>query len=276
MKRIPLALWALLFGASCEAEPWVVATQANWERDGDRRDAGPPPSMIDQCPTVEVLRARRIAQYPRLAPSAAHVGRWRGTLSGSSAAGFPGVDVQLSVDTDGSGSFRFESESPLVPPGSAAEAYLCDGSVSGGICGSASGFVGGFDYAIEAARSRGDVLSFVIVDADPWDGWCRLQEATQRSNPDAECGLSWDALPGVPRWSSAGCELAVDGVIQPIDCGRMYALERCACGRDGCIASFTTAVDVGLLGSPGGDVLEGALWFKNGAEAASLRLLRER
>jgi hypothetical protein len=120
------------------------------------------------------------------------------------------------------------------------------------------------------------VLSFSIVDADPWDEWCSLQTPIARDEPFIACGVAFDALPpSSERWSETGCTLALETGSEAIDCGRMYSLERCECARDGCIASAATWIDVGLRLSADGDDLSGSLWFKNETDAAALRLSRQ-
>jgi hypothetical protein len=206
--------------------------------------------------------------------SAAHLGSWHGELSGSAAGGFPATEIELELRSDATGSLSFEGVPPPPEPESSDRGYLCDGRVSGGVCGSVSGFVGGFAYALQALMSRGDVVSFSIVDADPWEAWCNLQTPLARPEPFFDCGIAYEALPpGSERWSPDGCWMTLDTGTEPLDCGRMYSLERCQCARDGCIASFAAPVEVGLRLTDTGE-LAGSFWFKNETEAATIRLQR--
>ena len=162
-------------------------------------------------------------------------------------------------------------------PDDPTEGYLCDGSVSGGICGTPSGFVGGFEYELQGVAARGRVLSFVVLDADPWARWCELQTPVERADASQPCGFSWDIVPlSMERWAATGCEqVDAAGNAEPIDCSLMYALERCKCAFDGCFASFYSGIEVGLNLSSDAQELSGSLWFKSNVDAALLRLRRE-
>ncbi len=264
--------------SACGADPWVLAS----ERTPNDAPALPPPRMggfaggVPQCEEVRDLQQQRAARSRSKARlDAAHLGTWRGELSGDAAAGFPAKDVELELRSDATGSLSFDGVPPPPEPESNDGGYLCDGRVSGGVCGSVSGFVGGFAYALEAPMSRGSVLSFSIVDADPWEAWCNLQTPLARPEPFFDCGIAFEALPpGSERWSPDGCWTVLDTGTEPIDCGRMYSLERCQCARDGCIASFAERVEVGLRLTDTGE-LAGSLWFKNETDAASIRLHRD-
>jgi hypothetical protein len=256
----------------------VLASERVPEQGGESapRSGGSFAGGAPECEAVGDLRAERaLWGSSTLVLNAAHVGTWSGELSGDAAPSFPATEVRLEVRHDATGSLSFEGVAPPPAPEDAEAGYLCDGSVSGGECGSVSGFVGGFAYPLEATLSRDLVLSFSLVDADPWDVWCSRQAPRARPDPFFECGVAFEALPpGSERWSPDGCWLStVDGQFEPIDCGRMYSLERCECARDGCIASSESRVEVGLRLTEE-DELRGSLWFKNETDAASLRLQR--
>lgn len=275
MRR--LTIGAAASAVACGADPWVVASERVPQVDdslpprmGGSFAGGPP-----DCADTAALRAeRRFWGSPNTVIDVEHVGIWIGELSGSSAPDFPGTRATLELRADATGSFQIEGMPPTAPD-TPELGYLCDGSVSGGVCGSVSGFVAGFAYPLERAISRGQVLSFSLVDADPWEPWCNLQVPFTRAEPFVDCGVAFDALPpGSARWSPAGCELALATGTEEIDCGRMYSLARCECARDGCIASSETWIDVGLRLSADAAELSGSLWFKNETDAAALRLRR--
>lgn len=272
-RRATIAVTA----SACGVEPWIVASER-----GPRAEdpvvpapmgtvAGGPPDCAD---TAALIAERMMTNDSDPAIGPEHVGVWVGELSGSGAPDFPGTRATLELRADATGSLWIEGAPPPAPD-SAEGSYLCDGSVSGGVCGSVSGFVGGFAYPLERVMARENVLSFSIVDADPWEPWCNLQTPIARPEPFIDCGVAFDALPpGSERWAPQGCQLALDTGSTPIDCGRMYSLARCECARNGCIASSKSRIDVGLRLSGDAAELAGSLWFKNETDAATLRLRR--
>jgi hypothetical protein len=205
---------------------------------------------------------------------AQHVGRWRGTLAGAAAASFPSLTLELVLEASGAGTLLFEgaAATDAVDPSSG---YLCTSESSGVVCGSASGFVGGFAYPLAGARSRDGVLSFVLVGADPWGAWCALSPPVRWSDPSQACGFSFGVRPPAEtRWSSAGCSRIGPEEAEAIDCALMYALERCRCGRDACYAAFEPGIEVGLALSEDQQVLAGSLWYESELDAAPLELRR--
>jgi len=272
---IALAVAGLL--GACEAAPWVVASESSPESDAPLpRTSGSFAGGVEPCESLAGLAERRATWGAPLASSASHAGLWRGSISGSAALAFPAFEVGLELLPDGSGSLWFESASAPPEPENAEAGYLCNGSVSGGVCGSVSGFVGGFAYPLETVAARGNILSFSIVDADPWQDWCSQQQPIARADPFVGCGTAFDALPpGDEHWSPEGCQVTFDTGSEPIDCDRMYSLERCQCAPDGCVASFASWIEVGLRSSPDRAELSGSLWFKDETDAALLRLRRQ-
>jgi len=262
---------------ACGAEPWVVASERVPQVDDSlpprmRTVAGGPPDCAD---TAALLSERRIWSSESMVLDGEHVGVWAGELSGSGAPDFPGTRATLELRSDFTGSFWIEGPAPPAPD-DGERSYLCDGSVSGGVCGSVSGYVAGFAYPLERVMSRGQILSFSIVDTDPWELWCNLQAPFTRAEPFIACGVAFDAVPpNSERWAPEGCELALDSGNEPIDCGVMYSLARCQCARNGCIASFMSRIEVGLRLSEDGGELSGSLWFKDETDAATLRLSRQ-
>jgi hypothetical protein len=124
---------------------------------------------------------------------------------------------------------------------------------------------------------RDGVVSFLVIDADPWGAWCESQAPVESVDTREACGHSFAALPlAMESWSPQGCAtIAADGKSEPIDCDIMYALERCQCAFDGCFASFDTGIEVGMALSGDGQELRGPLWFKSNVDAALLRLTRQ-
>lgn len=269
-------LGVCLSSLACRGGRWVIAD----ESPPDVLDAGHlerhDASIADVgCPTVASLDAERARANPATIIDARHVGLWRGSLAGSAATGFPSTALELSVEASGQGSLRFGA--PGAPPGELDpnQGYLCTQAVEGASCGSASGFVSGFDYPLEAVVSRGDVLSFRIVGSDPWDAWCRLQTSQTWPALGQPCGSRFGAGPyGSDSVDANGCARIDDnGGATPIDCALMYALEHCRCGADGCVAQRADALDVGLQ-LRGGE-LGGSLWYAGELDAAAVNLSRQ-
>jgi hypothetical protein len=194
-------------------------------------------------------------------------------LGGTGAAGFPSSEVELLLDASGAGTFLFDAApSPNEP--SPEQGYLCSADPGGVVCGTSSGFVGGYAYALAAVRSRDRVLSFVLPEADPWSAWCGLQASIESPDPAAACGFSFGVrLPAEASWSPLGCTLRRGEEIEDIDCALLYALERCECARDACFAAFDGGAEVGLELTDDG-ALSGSLWYQNGLDRAPVVLSR--
>jgi hypothetical protein len=276
LDRITIILMVLVCAACDGARSVIAEEEARDTMEGPLPSPGADSTWVHDCAGVEQILAIRSTWHGISESGESHVGRWRGTLGGSAASGFPGSDVLLVVNSDDTGTFTFTS-APPPPPADPADGYLCDGSISGGICGTPSGFVGGFEYELQGVVTRDRVLSFVVLDADPWARWCELQTPVERADTSQPCGISWDVVPlSMERWAATGCEqVDAAGNAEPIDCSLMYALERCKCAYDGCFASFYSGIEVGLNLSADADELSGSLWFKSNVDAALLRLRRE-
>jgi hypothetical protein len=260
---------SVLLALGCEGEQWVVG-----EGIGPRVPrAGPSYG----CASADDLLARRTSTYGASQVSERHVGRWSGRLGGSAVGAFPSDQVELTLGPDHSGTLRFVGAEPPPAPESALEGYLCDGAVPGGICGTPSGFVGGFAYELLGIGARGAVLSFVVIDADPWGPWCELQAPVESADVAAACGYTFTARrAAAQQWSEVGCtEVFGDGAEHPVDCALMYASERCQCGHDRCFSSFQTGIEVGLSLSNDGEELRGSLWFRSNLDASLLTLHRQ-
>lgn len=259
-----LALLAL----GCDGEEWVVGEEVP-----DVPRVGPSYG----CASAGDLLGARGTAYGASQVSERHVGRWRGRLGGSAASAFPSDEVELTLSSDHTGQLLFAGAEPPPAPESPLEGYLCDGGVPGGICGTPSGFVGGFEYELLGIAVRGAVLSFVVIDADPWGPWCARQAPVERTDFTTTCGHAFSARPvQVGQWSEAGCtEVLDDGTARDVDCALMYAIERCQCGHDRCVASYQTGIEVGLSLSDDGAELRGSLWFKSDLDASLLTLRRQ-
>jgi hypothetical protein len=268
------ACCSLALGAACQGEDWIIAGELPRDMDGPNNplDAVELASDLDGCPSsLELLEQRaQASDAASVAPS--HVGRWRGDLDG---AGFPSLALELEIDGSGAGTMLL-GDTAGAPSPSDEDGYLCSVEASGVVCGSASGFVAGFAYPIAGARSRDGVLSFTLVTADPWGGWCAAREPVTWEDATQACGFAFGVLPeGQSIWSAQGCtRIDRDGGAEAIDCALMYALEYCQCARDACFARIDRAVDVGLALSQDGTELSGSLWYENGADAASIVLSR--
>jgi hypothetical protein len=277
VKRFGAARCALLLGVACAGDDWIVATEV--PRDGEpAREPLDPPELVstpEACPSAEELLAERERAYGTPNVLGQHVGRWRGTLGGSAAASFPSPEVELVLDANGVGTWRFEA-APASETLDPSIGYLCRSEPSGVVCGTASGFVGGFAYPLAGARSRDGVLSFVLGAAEPWGGWCALSPPVEWPDASQACGFSFGVRPPAePVWSPAGCARLDGNDSEDIDCALMYSLERCECGRDACFAAFEPGIEVGLALSEDQRVLAGSLWYENELDAAPLALRRE-
>jgi hypothetical protein len=260
---------------ACSAGAWVIGEEAPQRGTLGAADAAAPDAAAG-CPTRRDLEERALSAYGAAELANEHVGLWKGSLTGPTASLFPSTRVTLALRADQTGQLRFDDRDPPEPPTDPDQPYLCDGSISGGVCGSSSGYVGGYDYALAGLVSRGKVVSFVVLDAGPWEAFCRLQTPLDTLDAAAECGHSFGVPPlGEPSWSPSGCARLSGEVSEPIDCGLLYALQHCECTVDGCFASLRDGIEVGLLLASSDLELRGSLWFKNQADAASLQLERE-
>jgi hypothetical protein len=266
----------LLGSLACQGDSWIIASELPIPEDPADTPLEPPDlvSLTGGCPSAADVLAERERAFGTPSVGAAHVGRWRGTLGDPGASGFPGLEVELLLDASGAGTFLFDAPAPSNEP-STEQGYLCSAASSGVVCGTRSGFVAGFAYALAAARSRDRVLSFVLPAADPWGAWCGLQASIESPDPGQACGFSFGVrLPAEPSWSASGCTLTGRERVEEIDCALLYALERCECARDACFAAFDGGVEVGLALTEDGAALRGSLWYENGVDRALLMLAR--
>jgi len=280
--RLARLRWALAGGlllghVGCRGGDWIVAG-AEPAAGGGSRGNEPSPELlpVEECRSAAALLEQRAALYRTEAVSEAFAGRWRGTLRGGGAAGFPSENVELELDVAGRGSLWFDASPPplATDPDSG---YLCSAGSDGAVlCGSRSGFVGGYRYPLERVSVRGDVLSFVLVESDPWGPWCEQRSPVAWPNPVAECDSSFDVqLPGTDTVAPTGCSrLDEEGVATDIDCELMYTLRHCECGWDACIAAYAEGIEVGLELGDGGAALSGSLWYSGDRDAARLQLER--
>jgi hypothetical protein len=278
MKRLGAAGCALLLGVACAGDDWIIGSELRREGDAGQGPLAPPDLVdnADVCPSAEELLGERERAHGTPNVLDQHVGRWLGTLGGPAAASFPGLAVELVLDDSGVGTWRFEVEAAAMEPLDPGAGYLCRSEASGVVCGTASGFVGGFGYPLAGARSRDGVLSFVLGGAEPWGGWCALSPPIEWPDASQACGFSFGVRPPArPVWSPAGCARIGADDAEDIDCALMYALERCECGRDACFAALEPRIEVGLVLSEDQRVLAGSLWYENEVDAASLALWRQ-
>ncbi len=283
MRGLARAAWLALACAACAAcdgGRWVIGEEAGGAGapgfDEAAQSAGTGAS--NGCPGGAETLALRSTWHGPSEVGARHAGDWVGALSGSAAVAFPSAEVAMLLRPDNTGTLTFGgSPPPPVPFDARQQPYLCSGDASGGVCGTSSGFIGGFGYTLTAINVRGGVLSFVLLDTGPWDPWCALQIPLGRMDPLEPCGYSFGVFPpGTKRWSPTGCSLVEeDASEQPMDCGVMYALEHCQCAFDGCFAAFTTGIEVGMELSEDGRELSGSLWTKAEVDAARLLLRRQ-
>ena len=276
MTRLALAGGALALCLACQGDDWIIAGELPREEAPPDSPLGTPEVIDDPsgCPSAADRLEQRAQAFsePSLAPE--YIGRWSGELDLDAPAGFPSRTLELLVGSDGGGTLRFGGSTLLVPP-EADRGYLCEADAAGVVCGSASGFVAGFAYPIEGARSRDSVLSFSIVAADPWGAWCAQQQPVRWEDASQACGFGFGVLsPAVSSWSSSGCSRLADDGSRTIDCALMYALDYCDCGRDACFANFGRSVEVGLELTPSGSALRGSLWYEDEANAGWVVLSR--
>jgi hypothetical protein len=280
VKRFGLGAGLLAFAGACRGEDWVIASARSGE--AERRDEpGDASSALvtvrPECATASELLAERAELYGPAELDARHTGVWRGLISGSAAVGFPSARVELSLEPGGLGHLTFVG-SPLPEADDPDRGYLCSASTGGFACGTRSGFVGGFAYSLERIISRGDVLSFVVVENDPWGVWCSLRRPLRWADEALACGYGFGVqLPGSDTEGSQGCgRVSADGESTPVDCELMYTLRHCQCGADACFSSFATGIDVGLELGGGGNLLRGSIWYSGDADAALVELDRQR
>jgi len=278
LRRWALAGAVLLGDVGCRGGDWIVAGTES-PPGGDAGSEEPPASEIlpvEGCRSAAALLEQRAALYRPEAVSEDFAGRWSGTLTGDGATGFPSERVELELDATGSGSLWFDaSPPPLVTDPESG--YLCSAGADGAVlCGSRSGFVGGYRYPLERVTVRGDVLSFLLVEADPWGPWCEQRQPVDWPSAVAECETSFDVqLPGADTVTPTGCSrIDAEGVATAIDCELMYTLRHCDCGWDACIAAYEGGIEIGLELEASGAALTGSLWYSGDRDAARLRLER--
>lgn len=278
MRRLIAGAWCSLSGLACQGDDWIIAgAPGAGGTSGAEHEMSAPEPIADGCPSAADSSELRAQRYGSSGIAPDHVGLWRGRLGGSAAAGFPSSDLEVELDTGGQGWLRFDTALNTEGRDDPERGYLCSAGPSGVVCGSASGYVGGYAYPLAGAGSRERVLSFSIVPADPWGSWCAQREPVAWDDPVAACGRSFAVLPPADlSWSPLGCSRTSSDGTEPIDCALMYALEFCQCARDACFAAFSSSIDVGLALSADGATLSGSLWFLNEVDAAPVTLTRAR
>jgi hypothetical protein len=278
VKRLGVVAALVTFGFACRGDDWVIAAGRSGEGAGgaDPVDASTLVAERPACPLASELVAERAELYGARDLDVRHVGVWRGSISGTAAPGFPSERVELSLETGGVGHLTFVGV-PLAEANDPDSGYLCSGSAGGVACGTPSGFVGGFPYPLERVTSRGDVLSFIVIENDPWALWCSLRPSLTWADEARACGYGFGVQrPGSDAEGSDGCaRVSVDGESTPIDCGLMYALRHCECGADACFASFVTGIEVGLELAGDGSLLRGSIWYSGDVDAALIALERQ-
>jgi hypothetical protein len=274
-------LWAvassLALSVACQGEDWIVGGELPREMSPPTDETGSSELAGDPgaCPSSLEVLGQRQQQLGAASVDVAHVGHWQGELGDAAAAGFPSREVELDIDASGAGTLLFDAPASDRSAYASDDGYLCSVEASGVVCGSMSGFVGGFTYPISGARSRDGVLSFVIVTADPWGSWCAEHEPVSWDDPQQACGVAFGVLPAATsRYSPLGCSRMTSDDIQEIDCALMYALDYCQCARDACFARFGRSVDVGLVLSQEGMTLTGSLWYESERAASPVTLSR--
>ena len=274
-RGVAACVMIALVSLGCRGRSWVIA--GDWLSESSDAGAladGDAALAAEVCPTVAVLDAERQRDNPASAIDARFAGVWRGSLGSDAAAGFPSTDVELRIDDGGESSLRIGAAPAAPAVLEPSRGYLCSESSGGVSCGTPSGYVGGYSYALEAVMSRGDVLSFRIVSSDPWDAWCRLQVPQAWPDRTRPCGYLFGAgPPGSDSIGAASCaRVADDGTAVSIDCELMYALQRCRCATDGCVAQSADLMEVGLRLTD--ELLVGSLWYRGDLDAASVSLAR--
>ncbi|HTV18087.1 MAG TPA: hypothetical protein VMG12_05435 [Polyangiaceae bacterium] len=265
---------ALALCLACQGDDWIIAGELP-EDDGSSSDPGTPEFVNDPsgCPSAAERLAEREAAVAASSVAAQFVGRWEGEPQ--LVGGFPSSELALTIGADATGVLSF-SPGPIMGEPEADDAYLCGMfGTDRVVCGSDSGFVSGYSYRLQGIVTRGNVLSFSIVMADPWSDWCALQQPIRREDSSEACGFSFDVLPAAePRFSEQGCVLVgMDGP-EEIDCPLLYALDHCDCGSDACFASFARRVEVGVALTSDEASLRGSLWYEDGSNAAPIVLQR--
>jgi hypothetical protein len=277
VRWLAAAAGSVALGVACQGDDWIIAGERPSETDSGS-GAGDNPELVSAptaCPSSLDLLGQREQVFGAGSVADEHVGRWRAELVGGAAAGFPSRDVELAIDASGAGTLLFDAPTGDRFVSGSDDGYLCSEDAMRVVCGSASGFVGGFAYPIAGARSRDGVLSFAIVTADPWGSWCAEREPVSWDDPGQACGVAFGVLPdGEPRYSVLGCSrVTLDGA-EAIDCALMYALEYCQCARDACFARFDRSIVVGLALSRDGTALTGSLWYEDERGASPITLNR--
>jgi hypothetical protein len=270
-----VAASSVALSAACQGDDWIVAGElpSDMGSPSEPRDAAELVSDPGACPSSLEVLGQRAEAFGVASVADDHVGRWRGVLG--TPAGFPSPDVTLEVDASGAGTLLFGASTSAPFPFDSEAGYLCSAEAMRVVCGSVSGFVGGFAYPIAGARSHDGVLSFVIVTADPWASWCAEREPLSWEDSNQACGFGFGVLPDAElRYSPRGCTRATRDGVEAIDCALMYALNYCQCARDGCFARFDWVVEVALALSQDGAALGGSLWYETGASAAEVELTR--
>ena len=274
-------LWAvassLVLSAGCQGDDWIIGGELprDMGSPGDERDNPELVSDPDACPSSLEVLDQRPQQFAAANVVPAHVGRWQGQLPDAATASFPSRDVELEIDASGAGTLLFDAPTSDRFLSGSDDGYLCRAEATRVVCGSVSGFVGGFAYPIAGARSRDGVLSFTIVTADPWGSWCAEREPVSWEDPNQACGVAFGVLPDAePRYSVLGCSRVTQDGAEAIDCALMYALEYCQCARDACFARLDRSVEVGLASSQDGTALRGSLWYESGRDEAPITLNR--
>jgi hypothetical protein len=277
VRWLSAAACSIPLSVACSGDDWIIGGELPREGDPASGDANNPElvSDPDACPSSLEMLGQRQQRFAAPSVAVAHVGRWRGPLGDVAASGFPSREVALEIDASGAGTLLFDAPTSDRFVSGSDEGYLCSAEATGVVCGSTSGFVGGFAYPISGARSRDGVLSFVIVTADPWGSWCAEREPVSWEAPDQACGVAFGVLPDAePRYSALGCSRVTRDGAEAIDCALMYALEYCQCARDACFARFDRSVEVGLVLSQDGTALGGSLWYENERGASPITLNR--
>jgi hypothetical protein len=277
VRWLSAAASSLALSAACQGGDWIIGGELPSDMDAAGEDPDGPSFTSDPgaCPSSLDLQEQRRQQYAAASVAAAHVGRWRGALSDVAASSFPSRELNLDIDANGAGTLRFDAPMSDQFLYGSDDGYLCSAEAAGVVCGSTSGFVGGFAYPLGGAGSRDGVLSFMIVTADPWGSWCAEHEPVSWEEPRQACGVAFGVLPdGMSRYSVLGCSRLTPDGAEAIDCALMYALDYCQCGRDACFARFDRSVEVGLTLSEDGMTLTGSLWYENERDAAFITLTR--
>lgn len=275
MSRSVALGWAIALGVGCQGDDWIIGGELPPDMPADGSASGAVERLggPEACPSAADISEQRREAYGAASVAQPHVGRWRGAVQDVAGSGFPGSEIELLIEASGAGTLLFDTAPTDEGEDDPARGYLCSAAAAGVICGSASGFVGGFAYPVEGVQSREGVLSFAVVTADPWGTWCALHAPLRWEDAPEECAFG--VLPPARlEWGPAGCaRIGGDGA-EAIDCALMYALEFCGCAHDACFSTFARSVEVGLELSPDGLSLHGSLWYEDGRSAAQITLNR--